>query len=151
MRESIYDLNLLSFPNKPIYVPDMLVTIIALHNYARLFDGTYQDMVDKWLYNAKTKWPHKKTGLLLSMLPGESRFKKNRPLKGSYVALNCAYLSLVDDEFAFAQHEKMKALMSTESTIMGKQFFGIKEYLNKSPGFQFAGGDAGLVVNGLSA
>lgn len=151
MLESKYDLNLLSFPNKPIFLPDMLVAIIALRNYARLYNGTYQDTVNDWLDNAKTKWIHKETGLLMSMLVGASRYKKARPLRGSYVALNCAYLALIDKEFAFEQHEKMKALMSKEVTIMGKTVFGIKEFMRKSPKFAFAGGDAGLVIYGLSA
>ena len=151
MLESKYDLNLLSFPNKPIFLPDMLVSIIALRNHARLYNGTYQDTVNDWLDNAKTKWIHKETGLLMSMLVGASRYKKARPLRGSYVALNCAYLALVDKEFAFEQHEKMKALMSKEVTIMGKTVFGIKEFMRKSPKFAFAGGDAGLVIYGLSA
>ena len=151
MLESKYDLNLLSFPYKPIFLPDMLVAIIALRNYARLYDGTYQDTVDKWLDNAKTKWVHKGTGLLHSMLPGASRYKSSRPLRGSYVALNCSYLALVDETFAFEQHERMKAIMTKEATILGKTFFGIKEYMKKSPQFAFAGGDAGLVIEGLSA
>lgn len=151
MLESKYDLNLLSFPYKPIFLPDMLVAIIALRNYARLYNGTYQDTVDKWLDNAKNKWIHKGTGLLLSMLPGASRYKSNRPLRGSYVALNCAYLALVDEAFAFEQHERMKAVMSKEASVMGKTFFGIKEYMRKSPKFAFAGGDAGLVIEGISA
>ena len=45
----------------------------------------------------------------------------------------------------------MKARMTIETSIMGKPLFGIKEYLNTSPKFQFAGGDAGLVIDGLSA
>ena len=151
MLESKYDLNLLSFPNKPIFLPDMLVAIVALRNYARIYDGTYQDTIDEWLDNAKTKWLHKGTGLLKSMLIGASRYKSERPLRGSYVALNCAYLALVDEAFALEQHEKMKAIMSKEVTIMGKQVFGIKEYMKKSPKLAFAGGDAGLVIYGLSA
>jgi hypothetical protein len=41
--------------------------------------------------------------------------------------------------------------MTKEATILGKTFFGIKEYMKKSPQFAFAGGDAGLVIEGLSA
>jgi hypothetical protein len=36
MLESKYDLNLLSFPYKPIWLPDMLVTLVALRNYGKL-------------------------------------------------------------------------------------------------------------------
>ena len=37
MHESRYDLNLLSFPHKQIWLPDMLVTLVALKNYSRFF------------------------------------------------------------------------------------------------------------------
>ncbi|MCQ2247250.1 MAG: hypothetical protein MJZ69_10785 [Bacteroidaceae bacterium] len=150
MLNSRYDLNLLSFPNTPIFLPDMLVAIIALRNYARLNNGKYQDTVDKWLYNAQTKWLDKRTGLLESMLPGASRYRNKRSLRGSYVALNCSYLSMVDEGFAQHQHERMKAVMCKETSVFGNKVFGIKEYMHKSPKFSFDI-DAGLVVNGLSA
>lgn len=38
-------LNLATYPDEPIYVPDMLVAIVALHNYG----SKYQPTVHKWL------------------------------------------------------------------------------------------------------
>ena len=42
-------LNLATYPDEPIYVPDMLVAIVALHNYG----SKYQPTVHKWLVRAK--------------------------------------------------------------------------------------------------
>lgn len=151
MLESKYDLNLLSFPYKPIFFPDMLVAIVALKNYSKLYNGKFQDTLDKWLNNAKTKWLNRQTGLLKSMLPGDSKYRKERRLKGSFVALNCSYLSLVDESFAFSQFQKMKAIMTKTIVFQGKEIFGIKEYLRKSPSFALSGGDAGIVIKGISA
>lgn len=150
MIASPYDLNLLSFPFKQIFVPDMLVSIVALHNYAQLNDGKYADTVEAWLHNAKTKWIHKRTGLLAGMLPGAGRFK-SVAIRGSYSALNCSYLSLVDEAFAREQYEKMKAVLGIETSFMGAKLCGVREYVKKTPKLSMKAGDAGLVVNGLSA
>ena len=47
------DINLQTFPGTYIYVPDMLVAIVALANYARQNGGKYQEVVDTWLANMK--------------------------------------------------------------------------------------------------
>lgn len=151
MHESKYDLNLLSFPRKQIWLPDMLVTLVALKNYSRLYNGKYADTIDAWLRNAKSKWIHKSTGLLAGMLPGESRYQKGMTVRGSHSALNCSYLALVDEEFAKEQYQRLCTLMRKEETIMGKRVCGIKEYLRKSPDLKAAPGDAGLIVKGISA
>ena len=151
MIESKYDLNLLSFLGKQIFIPDMLVAIIALKNYARLNNGTYQDTVEMWINNAKTKWIHKGTGLLAGILPGASRYQKGIVIRGSYSALNCSYLSLVDEDFAKEQAELLKKHLTKEASIFGVTLFGVKEYLKKEPKFAFKAGDAGLVIEGLSA
>lgn len=151
MEKSRYDLNLLSFPRKQIWLPDMLVTIVALKNYSRLFDGKYSDILEAWLFNAKNKWIHNKTGLLAGTLPGANYRQKGIILRGSCTALNCSYLSMVDAEFAVAQYEKMKYVFGGHASLLNKTVYGIKEYLRKSPKFTFDPGQAGLVVMGLSA
>lgn len=151
MYESKYDLNLLSFPNKPIWLPDMFVTIVALKNYSRLYNGKYSDVVEAWIKNAKTKWIHKKTGLLAGMLPGASYRQRGIIMRGSCTALNCSYLSLVDEDFARSQHALMVKNMTKDASLLGTTVFGVKEYLNKSPKFEMKAGDAGLIVMGLSA
>ena len=151
MLESKYDLNLLSFPYKPIWLPDMLVTLVALRNYGKLYNGKFNDTIDKWLLNAKTKWLHKETGLLAGQLPGQSRRMRGMAMRGSHTALSCSYLSLVDEEFAREQFMKMCKHMRKEDTFMGKKICGVKEFLRKSPEFKMMPGDAGLVVKGISA
>lgn len=151
MLESKYDLNLLSFPYKPIFLPDMLVAIIALQNYSKLYNGTYQETIDKWILNAKTKWIHRPSGLLKSMLPGASKYKRQRKMKGSFIALNCSYLCLVNEMFALSQYNSMKNKMVHEIEFFGERILGIKEFTNKDPLFQLSGGDSGFTAKGLSA
>ena len=151
MKNSKYELNLLSFPRKQIWIPDMLVTIVALKNYSRLFDGKYTDILEKWLFNAKTKWIHKNTGLLAGTLPGANYRQKGIILRGSCTALNCSYLTMVDINFANVQYENMKVVFGGHASLMNNTVYGIKEYLRKSPKFTFDPGQAGLIVMGLSA
>lgn len=151
MLESKYDLNLLSFPYKPIWLPDMLVTIIALSNYNKMYDGKYRDTVEKWLVNAKTIWIHKTTGLLAGQLPGQSWRVKSMVMRGSHSALNASYLTMVDEDFAREQYEALKKKLRHEASFMGKKVVGVKEYLRQNPDFKMAPGDAGLVIKGISA
>lgn len=151
MHESKYNLNLLSFPRKPIWLPDMLVTIVALKNYTRLFNGRHTDTLDAWLRNAKSLWLDPKTKLLAGMLSGASYQQKGVRIKGSCTALNCSYLSIADEEFARKQHRYMKTYFTKEVDLLGTTIYGIKEYRNRSPKFSLVAGDAGLVVHGISA
>lgn len=151
MHESRFDLNLLSFPRKQIWIPDMLVTLVALKNYSRMYDGKYADTIEAWVKNARTKWIHRRTGLLAGMLPGESRYIKNISVRGSHSALICSYLTMVDENFAREQYQRMCKVFRKEASIMGKTVCGVKEYLVKDPALRMAPGDAGLVVKGISA
>lgn len=151
MHESSFDLNLLSYPHMQIWLPDMLVAIVALKNYARLNNGVYADTVEAWLRNAREKWIHRRTGLLAGMLPGESRFTKGAVVRGSHSALNCSYLTMVDEAFAREQYERLCAVLRAKASFMGKTMHGVKEYLRKSPKLAMAPGDAGIIVKGISA
>lgn len=151
MIESKYDLNLLSFPYKPIWLPDMLVTIVALRNYGKLYDGKYDDTLTRWIANAKSKWIHKESGLLAGQLPGQSRRVKGMVMRGSHSALNCSYLTMVDENFAHEQYKQMCKVMRKDVSLMGKKICGVKEFLRKSPDFKMMPGDAGLVFKGISA
>ncbi len=150
MHASKYDLNLLSFPNKQIWLPDMLVTLVALKNYSRLYNGMYADTIAAWVHNARTKWIHRSTGLLAGMLPGECRYQKWMTVRGSHSGLICSYLALVDEQFAREQYQKMCKVLRKDDVFMGKDICGLKEYLRQSPAFKMAPGDAGLVVKGFS-
>lgn len=99
------------------------------------------------LNKAKTIWRHKSTGLLKSKLPTKKNTKR-RTLWGSYSALNCYYLSLIDPEFAESQYYSLvKAFYSDDVEDI---FWGIHEYLQKRPRFKLDV-DAGPIVFGLSA
>lgn len=151
MLASTYDLNLLSFPHMQIFMADMCVPIIALYNYGRLFDNRYEATVKQWILNARTKWCDKRTGLLAGMLPGASRRQKGKRVLGSYTALMCSYLSLVDEDFAREQYNLMVKHMRIEIKIGRCKGQGVREYLNRTPQFAFKRGDAALIIKGLSS
>lgn len=91
-------LNIPTYPDEPVYVPDMMVAIVALSDYARLNDGKYFSTVNDWICRAKKEWLDNKTGLLVSFLDDDGMI--DAPIKGSYAALNCYYLTKIDSEFA---------------------------------------------------
>ena len=138
------DLNLRTFPRTPIFIPDMMVTIVALNNYAQLYDGRYADMVLRWLDKAKTEWIDQRTGLLAAMIYDNSKSKGKFSVCGSYAGLTCYYLSLVDEEFAYQQYQSMKQHFASEGFITG-----IKEYKGRSNWLDFHI-DAGPLLFGFS-
>ena len=138
-------LNLPTYPGESIYIPDMLVAIVALNNYACQYNGEYFSTVKLWIERAKKEWIDQETGLLASFLEdnnGKSQIVL--PVKGSYSALNCYYLSLVDSEFAQEQYELLKKRFKQDFPVTG-----IKEYHDK---FCLIGMDidAGPIIMNLS-
>lgn len=134
--------NLPTYPNEPIYVPDMLVAIVALSDYSKQNHGKYGDTVVKWMGRAKTEWHDEKTGLLVSFLDGNG--KVDAPVKGSYAALNCYYQTKIDPDFAHEQYERLKTNFSQSFPLSG-----IKEYHDHSCwlGMDM---DAGPIIMNLS-
>ena len=121
-------LNLPTYPGEYIYIPDMLVAIVALANYSSQYDGKYSTTVNMWVERAKKEWIDKETGLVASFLEAyNDSVQIVLPVKGSYSALNCYYLSLVDPEFAKEQYD---CLMKNYK--QGFPFAGIKEYHDKT-------------------
>lgn len=110
------ELNLKSFPHTPIFIPDMLVTIVALNNYAQLYDGQYADMVWRWIDKAKNEWIDRKSGLLAAMIYSYNNRGKY-PVCGSYAGLTCYYLSLIDENFACKQYLALKHYLANEGII----------------------------------
>lgn len=139
-----HDLNIPTFSNGIVFIPDMIPAIIALNNYSKLYDDRYASTVERWKASIRKRWIHKSTGLILA------KSGKYRDPKGSYSALTCSYLSMVDEEFAREQYGLMKDVLGDIKFIMGKKMTGIREYLNYSPAFKFDP-DAGPIVQGLSA
>ena len=117
-----------TYPGECIYIPDMLVAIVALSNYANQYDGKYQSTVDKWIEKARSEWIDQKTGLLASFLEEDNgKAQVVLPVKGSYSALTCYYLSLVAPKFAQEQYELLKKNFRQDLLITG-----LKEYLDRT-------------------
>lgn len=119
-------LNLPTYPGEGIYVPDMLVAIVALANYSRQHNGEYAATVNQWTERAKREWADPQTGLLLSFLSEDGK-GVGAPVKGSYAALNCYYLTYIDKSFAFAQYQRLKKHFLQTSPVTG-----IREYCDRN-------------------
>lgn len=137
-------LNIPTYPGELIYVPDMLVAIVALDCYADMYGGKYRSTVQRWLTMAQRRWHDEATGLLVSMLHDDGSQVEGVPVKGSYAALNCYYLSLIDEVYACEQYAKVKSQYWRGGLIPG-----LKEYRNR-PLFIGPDIDAGIIFFGLS-
>ena len=138
-------LNLPTYPGEYIYIPDMLVAIVALANYSSQYEGKYSTTVDMWVERAKKEWVDKETGLVASFLEVyKDSVQIVLPVKGSYSALNCYYLSLVDPEFAKEQYDCLK-----KNYKQGFPFAGLKEYHDRTCLFGMDI-DAGPIIFNLS-
>ena len=121
------NMNLPTYPDEGVYVPDMLVAIVALSLYSQQNDGEYKATVQNWIEQAKQQWLDPETQLISSFLPdGTMGMYKNAPIKGSYTALSCYYLTFVDKEFARDQYEKQKVHF-----LQRKLMTGFKEYYDR--------------------
>ena len=120
-------MNLPTYPGESIYVPDMLVAIVALNQYADTHKGKYRSTVKKWVAKAQKDWLDKETGLLASFIDENGFLYDDAPIKGSYSALNCYYLTLIDEAFAKTQYHQLKALFWKDGIISG-----LKEYWDRT-------------------
>ena len=140
-------LNLPSFRSGTIFFPDMLFAIVALKNYSDLNGGIYGDTVRSWLERAKREWIDEKTGLLYSMLVPQRRYPngyKAIGARGSYAALNCYCLTMVDPDFAYEQYKRIKVVFGKDGLLTG-----IREYSDQHNYFGFDP-DAGPIAFGVS-
>jgi hypothetical protein len=136
--------NLTTFPGTMIFIPDMLVAIVALENYAQLNGGKYQDVVDAWVQNMKQNHLDKKTGLIMSILSDCKKEGRSRPVMGSYSALSVYYLTFVDEGFAREQYDLLK-----KTFLKKRPFTGLRETDKGTKGGYFLM-DSGPVIFGLS-
>lgn len=138
------NLNLETYPGEYIYVPDMLVAIVALANYSRQNKGEYWHTVYSWIQEMQSKWIDEKSGLIMSMIPYEETLRGRLPAKGSYSALSCYYLTFVDEDFAQEQYARLK-----ENFYQKHPITGFKEYYDRKCriGFDI---DAGPIIFNLS-
>ena len=93
-------LNLQTYPGELIYVPDMLVAIVALANYSKQNKEEYRPTVKSWLQLMQNDWIDEQSGQIASFIPDREVCIDKLPAKGSYSALSCYYLTFVDEEFA---------------------------------------------------
>lgn len=140
------DLNLPSFPNGVVFLPDMMFCLLALKDYGKLYEGEFEDTVSLWLQMAKNHWIDKKTGLLYSF------YYRNRTagrVSGAYAGLNCTGLAMLDEEFGREQFQIMKSALGVKFGKEFEPYIAIKEYLHSSSKISFDI-DAGPVIYGLS-
>lgn len=137
-------MNLPTYPGEDIYIPDMLVAIVALSDYAQLNNEKYQNTVNHWIQRAKSEWIDRETGLLRSFLSLDGDTSVKSPIKGSYSTLNTYYLTQIDPEFAKEQYAHLKDVFLKDSWLAG-----FKEYPDGS-GFLGMDVDAGPIIFGLS-
>lgn len=139
-----YNYNLKTYPGECIYVPDMLVAIVALANYSRQNNNEYTPTVKLWLNDIKEYWIDDYSGMIMSFIPDEGNYYIGNIIRGSYSALSCYYLTFVDEKFAKDQYLKLKEHYYQESPIAGfKEFHSRKCWL----GFDI---DAGPIIFNLS-
>ncbi len=138
------DVNLQTFPGTYIFVPDMLVAIVALANYAKLNGGKYRDVVDIWLANMKANHMDSTTGLIKSLVPDGETWIGEQPVLGSYSALSVYYLTYVDEDFAREQYALLK-----KTFLKKRPFTGFRE-LPKGTKGPILLIDSGPVIFGLS-
>ena len=137
-------LNLQTYPGEYVYIPDMLVAIVALKLYSQQYDGKYDTTVQKWLDNMKEKHLSDSSGLMASMVMSDFEGASCVTIKGSYTALSCYYLTFIDVDFAKDQYERFKTLFMKKKPVTG-----FKEYSYKSPVLAMDI-DAGPILFGLS-
>ena len=120
-------MNLQTYPGELVYVPDMLVAIVALKQYADMNGGKFQSTVQQWMRRARNEWIDQETGLLVSFLQNDGSQVDGLPIKGSYSALNCYYLTLIDKDFALKQYNQLKSLFWKDGIVPG-----LKEYWDRT-------------------
>lgn len=137
-----YDLNLPSFPNGVIFLPDMMFAGLALKDYDSICGETYQATITKWIENLRKRYIESKTGLLASTI---FRNLTSGKTSGAYSGLNTTGLALLDERFGEEQLQKLKDNL----IIAFGKYAAVKEYLKEAPTFSFDI-DAGPVVYGIS-
>ena len=120
-------MNLQTYPGELVYVPDMLVAIVALKQYADMNGGKFRSTVQQWMRRAQSDWIDQETGLLVSFLQDDGTQVAGLPVKGSYSALNCYYLTLIEEDFAQKQYAQMKSLFWKDGIVPG-----LKEYWDRT-------------------
>lgn len=115
-------LNLETYPGEYIYVPDNLVAYVALSNYSHQYGGKYWNTVYQWIDMMGKRCADEATGLIPSLMDGEGGHNW-LPVKGSYTALSCYYLTFIDEDLARDQYDRLK-----KHFLQKRPIAGMKEY-----------------------
>lgn len=136
-------MNLPSFPNRIVFLPDMFVTPWALKDYGQIHNHEYDDIVKRWVEMQRNHLIDPHTGLLKSKYY-QGRNSRPQPINGTYSALNTSSLCMIDPEFGRQQYELLK-----RHFVKWGKYVGIKEHLDHMPSMAFDI-DAGPIIQGLS-
>lgn len=145
---AVPDLNLPSFPNGIIFLPDMMFVGMAFKDYDTIHGkvghsrGLYAATLAKWVEELKSRYIDPNTGLLASSV---HRNLTTGRTSGAYAGLNALGAAYVDTEFGRRQLARLKEHMVT---AYGSRA-AVREYLRKAPKYTFDI-DAGPVVYGIS-
>lgn len=132
-----------TYPGEYIYIPDVLVAVVALSYYSVQNNGKFHGTVENWVDLVRNNCLDEKTGIIPSFTT-DYLWKNIYPVKGSYTALSCYYLTFIDEEFAREQYDRLMHLFVKKHPV-----FGIREYYNKRR-LLAADVDAGIIIFSLS-
>lgn len=136
-------MNLPTYSDMVVYLPDMLVAIVALHYYNKLNNGEFSQLVNNWILKARNDWTDSETGLLVSCMSYNGTVVKS--VRGSYSSLSSYYLALVDKEFAEQQYGLLKKYF-----VIKKLFTGCREFMQSTNKFLAFDVDAGPILMDMS-
>ena len=137
-------MNLETYPGEYVYIPDMLVAIVALKLYSQLYNGKYASTVEMWLEHTRQNHISRSCGLIASMVMYDCMEPNCVRVKGSYTALSIYYLTFVDKCFARYQYDIFKDQFLKKWPVAG-----FKEYSVRARLFALDV-DAGPILFGLS-
>ena len=131
-----------TFPNS-IFIPDNAAVVASLGLFNRLHNQKHQQVVSDWIAYCKKNLLEPESGLLRPWITNAGQ--PHGPARGSYVAWNIYYLSMIDMPFAKEQFQRLKKSFQVQLPFGAK---AIREYKHGTTG---AGDiDSGPVVFGLS-
>lgn len=131
-----------TFPST-IFIPDNAAVVASLALFNRLYNQKHQQIVSNWVSYCKNNLIEPESGLLRPWITKNG--KPHGPARGSYVAWNIYYLSMIDMPFAQEQFQNLKKSFEVSLPFGGR---AVREYRHGTTG---AGDiDSGPVVFGLS-
>jgi hypothetical protein len=131
-----------TFPNS-IFIPDNAAVVASLALFNRLHNQKHQQVVSDWMAYCKNNLLEPESGLLRPWITKAGQ--PHGPARGSYVAWNIYYLSMIDLPFAKEQYQRLKKSFQVDLPFGAK---AIREYKHGTTGPGDI--DSGPIVFGLS-